>query len=264
MFKNIFSQLLYTDCDIDNIEIYNVSFSDSVEVNYMNNGRSKNLLHLSLCGTRCYETENLKFTVEPNTIVFIPDKTKYTTHAINTDISPCNGINICFDLKGFNLFEKMIYTETDLVSKSIINEFKKINDLWTRSPLSILNLKASVFNLLSMLATICEHNSKDYVVLKPAIDYLTEHYKENLPISFFAELCNLSESYFRKTFKAYMGLSPIDYRNELRFAKAEQLYQSGQNLEQIAEAVGFCDAVFLSKLYKKRFGVSIKNRLKTV
>lgn len=258
MFKNIFSQLLYTDCDIDNIEIYNVSFSDSVEVNYMNNGRAKNLLHLSLCGTRCYETENLKFTVEPNTIVFIPDKTKYTTHAINTDISPCNGINICFDLKGFNLFEKMIYTETDLVSKSIINEFKKINDLWTRSPLSILNLKASVFNLLSMLATICEHNSKDYVVLKPAIDYLTEHYKENLPISFFAELCNLSESYFRKKFVSLMGVPPVEFRNELRFNEAKRLYQMNTNLQEVAEEVGFYDASHLSKLYKQQKGATFK------
>jgi shikimate dehydrogenase len=61
-----------------------------------------------------------------------------------------------------------------------------------------------------------------------------------------------------------IGVSPIEYRNELRFAKAEQLYQSGNSIKEIAEAVGFCDEVFFSKLYKKRFGTSMKKRLKTV
>lgn len=109
-----------------------------------------------------------------------------------------------------------------------------------------------------------EKHNEIYRLIKPALEFINLTYTNNFSIKTYADKCNLSESYFRKIFKSVIGISPIDYRNELRFAKAEQLYQTGNNLKQIAEAIGFCDEVFFSKLYKKRFGTSIKNRLKTV
>ena len=55
-----------------------------------------------------------------------------------------------------------------------------------------------------------------------------------------------------------MGISPIDYRNEIRFRKAKQLYQKNYTLQEIAEKVGFSDASYLSKMYKRHTGTSLK------
>ena len=119
-----------------------------------------------------------------------------------------------------------------------------------------------MLELISHLAYENDNQMKE--ILKPALDYFSITYKENLPIQSYAEKCNLSESYFRKIFRETIGMSPINYRNELRFAEAERLYLLYRNIGRVAEEVGFCDEVFFTKLYKKRFGTSIKNIAKLV
>ena len=140
--------------------------------------------------------------------------------------------------------------------------FFEIDRVCKDLPIKHAKLKSLIFALIAHLAK--EKSSEAYLMIKPALELMAATFTENLPIRVYAEKCNLSESYFRKNFKGAVGVSASEYRNELRFAKAEQLYQSGSSIKEIAEAVGFCDAVFFSKLYKKRFGSSMKNRLKSV
>lgn len=269
MLKNIFAQLLYNDFEIKNIEVFNLSTYDDSEIDYMRCGRTKHLLHLCTNGTRYYETEDLTLTIKPNTLLFIPNGTKYRTHAIKADKeNPCRGINICFDCvfpdnESID-FEYGIYSIEDEVNELVKNDFIKINQLWKSSPTSVLKLKSSLYSILCRITSLYENESKDYAVIKPALNFITEHYKENYPVSHYAELCNLSESYFRKKFFEIVGLSPIDYRNELRLNEAKRLYQMNVGLQEIAEKIGFYDACHLSKLYKKHRGTTLKKDTKFI
>ena len=101
---------------------------------------------------------------------------------------------------------------------------------------------------------------KKYRKLQPALTEMIERQNENKKISYYADLCNLSEPYFRKLFCEYMGMSPVDYRNDIRLASARNKLQSGEyNVSQAAYESGFSNLSFFIRLYKKKYGHTPKN-----
>lgn len=264
IFNKCISELAFSDFNISNIEVHNVTFVDGWTVDYTKHGRSQHLLHLMLSGERIYKIDGEDKKIEGQTVLFIPHGTVYWTQSHNANGTNCMGIGILFDLTSkdgtpLNLPCGVYHKKCGNNTKTLFFEIYKA---YTEMPLKYSRLKSLILELISHLAQ--EEKSDLYTVIRPALDLMSVTFTENLPIRAYAQACNLSESYFRKNFKAAIGISPLEYRNELRFKKAEQLYQSGSSISQIAGDVGFCDEVFFSKLYRKRFGTSIKNRLKTV
>ncbi len=264
MFKIALDQLPHIEFNLKNIETYSLSYSDSSSsrINYLSRGRTKCMIHLCLSGTRYYQTTSQELYVKADSMVFIPDGTKYLTYAVNAESEKCTGANICFDMLGDDNeiidFEQQLYMQTDGITRSVKNDFLEVVELWTKSPHSVLQIKSLLYGLLYKILNSRNHKSSDYSLIKPAIDFLTHHYKENINVGYYAKLCNLSESYFRKKFTDIMRKSPIDYRNELRFNEAKRLYQMNMSLQEIAEVIGFYDSSHLTKLYKKYRGVSLK------
>ena len=263
IFSKYISGLAFSDFNIGGIEVHSVVFSDGWTVDYTNGGRRQNLLHLMLCGERIYRVGGEEIKIEGQTLLFIPHGTAYSTTSHSLDGKQCAGIGISFDVLQngesttlpHGVYEKRCSGKASELFFEIDRAYKEI-------PIRYSKLKSLILELISHLAE--EENSELGMMIKPAIDLMADTFCKNLPVEFYARACNLSESYFRKIFKATLGISPIEYRNELRFKKAEQLYQKGVGVKEIAEEVGFCDEVFFSKLYKRRFGRSIKNRLKAV
>ena len=96
-------------------------------------------------------------------------------------------------------------------------------------------------------------------MIKPALEYIKKHFTENTHISVYAEECHISESYLRKKFSEVLGMSPVEYRNELRFSEAKNLYRSALTLQEISDRLGFYDVSYFSRIYKKAMGDSLKN-----
>ena len=94
-----------------------------------------------------------------------------------------------------------------------------------------------------------------YKKLQPALLEIRESRNENKKIAYYAEMCNMSEANFRRLFREYMGLSPVDYRNEIRLANARNKLQSGEyNVSEAAYESGFSNLSFFIRLYKKKYG----------
>ncbi len=263
---NIFAKLRFSDFNITNIEPYQMEFKSGNVVDYSKYGRRKSLLHFVTAGKRLYETEDNIFSVGAGTLIFIPDGTKYLTRAKTVNNESCSGIGISFDLDiAFNQNELNIYYEENINRKELVFDlFVRTYQIYKSSPLELLQLKNAVYSLLSFLNSSNAVNIGEFSQIEPAIEYINAHFKENLPVKLYAEKCNLSESYFRKKFTEYTGLSPIEYRNQLRFVEAKRLYQIGFSTQQIAEKLGFCDGSYLLKLYKRNTGRTLKNDAKTV
>lgn len=87
--------------------------------------------------------------------------------------------------------------------------------------------------------------------LAPAVEQARTAYAENRPLSYYAELCRMSESNFRKLFKEYTGFSFIEYRNRVRLAEAHKLIAGGEaTVAQAAYLAGFHNLSFFYKLYR--------------
>ena len=77
--------------------------------------------------------------------------------------------------------------------------------------------------------------------------------------------------YLRKLFKKEMGITPLEYMTGLRMKKAEMMltamWGSDYSVTEIGQLCGFEDALYFSRVFKKRFGCSpsafAKNRGKS-
>ena len=259
--KNL-SQLIYSDFDVCNIKLAKSFFSNGDNADYLTTGRKQNLLHLITSGEREYKFNDKIIRLKKGSVLFIPDKTPYFTTAIDLDDISCSGIGICFDIKDQNgekiFIEPDIYYDWGERKNNATDYFEGINSVYKFSPTAAFTLKLNLLKLIHILAKSQTSAKGNYTLIKPALTFIAEHYNENLPVNVYAEQCKISESHFRKKFLECTGISPIDYRNEMRYNEAKRLYQKNYTLQEIAEKVGFNDAGYLSKMYKRHAGTSLR------
>ena len=88
--------------------------------------------------------------------------------------------------------------------------------------------------------------------LEETLAYIESHYGENLTMTSTAEHFNLSTTYFCAQFKKKCGKSFVEYLNEYRVEQAKVLLATtDQCIYMVAENVGFRDANYFSKVFKK-------------
>ncbi|MBQ8397610.1 MAG: helix-turn-helix transcriptional regulator [Clostridia bacterium] len=116
-------------------------------------------------------------------------------------------------------------------------------------------LLSCLYALLWQIDDAQARRPSKYQKLQRALDEMAEHYAENEKIAHYAALCGMSETGFRRLFRAYTGLSPVEYRNHLRLSRAKIKLQSGEyNVSEAAEMSGFTNLSFFIRLYKKKYG----------
>ena len=93
--------------------------------------------------------------------------------------------------------------------------------------------------------------------IQVVVDYLTPHQNESFTIQSLSEMAQVSQTSFRRLFKAHTGKSPSDYIRELRMTSAARmLLTSDREIAEIGYQVGFSDANYFSRTFRQVFGVS--------
>ena len=96
--------------------------------------------------------------------------------------------------------------------------------------------------------------------LARSLEYLHDHYREDIDEEHLAALEHLSVSRYRCLFKSVTGLPLHGYLTDLRLRHACVLLgQTGLSVRQVAAAVGYADGHYFSRLFRKRFGVPPKS-----
>lgn len=110
-----------------------------------------------------------------------------------------------------------------------------------------------------------ESNGHQYVV-EQIVDYMHQHYNEKISLDQIAANMYLSPFYISRIFKNELQDTPINYLITLRMEKACELLAQDSRLaiQDIARSVGYDDAYYFSKLFKKHYGISPSNYRKTV
>ena len=117
-------------------------------------------------------------------------------------------------------------------------------------------------NALLMQALTClsrknKKDGNDLSGLEDVILWMHEHYKEPYHQADYARMCALSEGRFAHKFKAHTGFSPGQYYIAIRMKKAKELL-SDTNLpvSNVADAVGYDNALYFSRLFRNFQGMS--------
>lgn len=94
-------------------------------------------------------------------------------------------------------------------------------------------------------------------VYQNILNYINNHYTQNITIEEVAQVHNIDRTYLFKLFKKYQQLSPSAYLQELRFKKAcSLLRKSSLNITEISFEVGFSSASYFSKFFLNQMGVT--------
>ncbi len=185
-------------------------------------------------------------------IIFHSNSEKPSTMLINFEISSDN-TDAC-------LSEKIIKLMS-FASKSVVECFEEVIALTKGSISSTVYISATFYRLLGLLADEAKHKkivSVDrFAEIYPALNYLDSHIDQNTSITDLSKLCAMSETYFRKRFKQYIGCSPSQYRLHARVEKATyMLAHSDASIESIAFDLGFYDKAYFCKIFHKKTGVT--------
>jgi transcriptional regulator GlxA family with amidase domain len=87
--------------------------------------------------------------------------------------------------------------------------------------------------------------------------WIAEHYREPSPVTAMARLSGLAERTFKRRFQQATGMSPIEYVHTLRLEEAKQMLESGnESIETIANEVGYEDAGFFSRLFRRQVNLT--------
>ena len=90
-------------------------------------------------------------------------------------------------------------------------------------------------------------------VIRPAVEYIAEHFREEATLETLADLCHVSVTHLIRCFARYIGFRPHDYLQEQRLRHAKVLLTgSALSIEQIAEQSGFNSASHFSRVFRSR------------
>jgi two-component system response regulator YesN len=92
--------------------------------------------------------------------------------------------------------------------------------------------------------------------IREAKQYLAEHYRENPSLEEVADRVGMSPTYLSAMFKKEVGIGFSDYLIQLRCEEAKRLIRTTQEpLAAVAEAVGYQDPKYFSRIFRKTVGI---------
>lgn len=88
-------------------------------------------------------------------------------------------------------------------------------------------------------------------------EWVAGHYASDAPVAAMQQLSGLAERTFQRRFVQATGFSPLEYVHTLRLEEAKQLLEaSEQPVEMVALEVGYQDAGFFTRLFRRKVGLS--------
>ena len=113
--------------------------------------------------------------------------------------------------------------------------------------------------LLNILCTLASYTIQQNIPkrISDTLNYMSEHIEENPSVKQLADMCNVSEVYFRRQFKKCIGMTPIEYRNIIRLSKARSFLEYGDiSIQEISDTLGYSTVSHFIKEFRTHYGSS--------
>lgn len=102
----------------------------------------------------------------------------------------------------------------------------------------------------------CNRQVEDSVIAR-CQHWIAEHYQEPHPVSAMTRLSGLAPRTFKRRFQQSTGMTPLEYVHSLRLEEAKQMLEAtGLPIEAIANEVGYEDAGFFSRLFRRKVNLT--------
>lgn len=222
-------------------------------------------LALNLYGEKEYcFSDGKRITVRENDIIYLPKYSDYTITAhINGD---CYAIN--FDVSEDVSFSPFVINAKNY--NQICGHFRSANSVWeTKKAGYMTKCKAELYSIIYQMQNeyYNEYFPKDkHEIINKAVRYIHETYmSENINIQELAKMCGITPEYFRRIFKSFYGVSPVNYINNMKITRARELLESQMySVTETAQMSGYSELSYFSREFKRILGICPSEYIKTI
>lgn len=189
---------------------------------------------------------------EPQIYYFTPadDVKAYWIHFGGTDVPE---LIRSLELDSVNIIP---YNNSTLFTETIEVIY---DELTLKKPFHQLKCTSLLTELLIDINRFHKQNSTSPsdTALEAILVYISKNYFRSTSNEEYAAMCNMSTSYFVKMFKNATGTTPQHYKMLYRIERSEKMLIDGSySISDIASFVGYDDALYFSRIFKKIKGVS--------
>lgn len=231
-------------------------------------------------GSCTYQIDFVEYTVAAGDCIFIPPLLLHTIKILgseefysetyvfhmkylggnSTDISSTKYLT---PIMNHELILPCHFTKEHSSYEDLLSCFTQIQSQYQNKPIGFeIAIKAALLQTIFILlqnstknTSTLSHSASEK--LKLVIDYIELHYSEQISIAELAKLCYFSEYHFMRFFKRYMGMTCMEYINNLRLEKAVTLFEEGTaSILNVSLAVGFHNLSYFHRAFKKKYGMT--------
>ena len=142
------------------------------------------------------------------------------------------------------------YSNESYIKKQLMHEMD--------NAITIREIKEAVSKpIISAIAQISNGIKKSNIKpVRQTIDFIKENYRAQIRLEDAANAVNFTPGYLSSIFKKETGENFTDYLTNYRMSVAKELLRnSNQNINEIANLVGYVEPRYFSKLFKKMVGL---------
>lgn len=201
----------------------------------------------TLSGSGEVTVGNQTVVLSKNQGILIHQGVPHRYHAIGTDwqteFFTFGGALILETIAMLGFHDYLLVQEAD---SQVFNFIRKHHaEIENPEPLQLYQSSELVYQFLLLLKRHMitnPHNQPIYQnVIEPIVQFIHQHYQEDLKNRDFARLSNYSEQYILAIFRRFVGTSPHQYLLQYRIQKAKEhlLNNANDSIETVGKQVGF-------------------------
>ncbi|GMA98187.1 AraC family transcriptional regulator [Pelosinus sp. IPA-1] len=139
--------------------------------------------------------------------------------------------------------------------------FKKLVDSWNAKLPGYEFITKTLFQqlVIAIYQNIRKQKQNYSTSLKveKIIQYMHQNINNRVTLTELSDLVQLSSTYLSRAFKETTGYSIIEFFNKMKIDKAKELIaESDKKVKEVAQALGFTDEFYFSRIFKKMEGIS--------
>ncbi len=264
--------------DLNAVQLFHSIIEAGKESAYIH-AHTKIELSLILSGTGIYRTKKRDYKVAPGDVYFFrPNESHYLTDIESSDVALLN-----LQIAPYYLYANSYLALTPECIEFLSPNYKlgshRINDFGPEDHIKIIassinnirfemqneenDFDICVQNYISIisiyLARILPPNRAEdsaarnaYQKIGSAVEFINQHFRENITLEIIAEQVGYSRSYFSSEFRKWMGMTTWNYISIKRIEEALTLIKTTDlSILEIALACGFNNAANFGKTFKK-------------
>lgn len=124
-------------------------------------------------------------------------------------------------------------------------------------PIDVDDLEAALRKAISLLPEKPKESRLPADIAREIKAYIDAHYGEDISLDLIAEKFYFSREYAGRIFRAQYGCAIYEYIQQVRMEKAGELLKNDKlSLQTVSDALGYSNANYFSKAFRRHYGMS--------